>query len=158
MTAGQRYALFALRISLGWLFFYAGVTKVLNPDWSAAGYLQSAKTLTGLYHWFAQPGVLPIVNFINEWGALLIGVSLLLGIFVRLSTTAGALLMLLYYVPVLEFPYIGQNSFLIDEHIIYAAALLLLGSLSAGRVWGLETWCSHLPICSKYPRLRWWLG
>jgi thiosulfate dehydrogenase (quinone) large subunit len=158
MTTSQSRILFLLRLALGWLFFYAGITKILNPTWSAAGYLQGAKTFTGLYHWFTQPGILPVINLINEWGLLLIGISLLLGIFVRLSTVSGAVLMLLYYFPGLTFPYIGQNSFIIDEHIIYAIALLLLGSLQAGRIWGLENWCSNLPICSKYPRLRWWLG
>lgn len=150
--------IFLLRIGIGWLFFYAGITKVLNPAWSAVGYLQGAKTFTGFYEWLMQPGILPVINFINEWGLLLIGISLLLGVFVRLSTAFGAVLMLLYYFPVLTFPYIGQNSFIVDEHIIYALALLLLGALRAGRTWGLETWCSSLPICSKYPRLRWWLG
>ena len=158
MTSWQRTTLFLLRLSLGWLFLYAGISKIFNPAWSAAGYLHGAKTFTGLYEWLAQPGILPVVNVLNEWGALLLGVSLLLGIFVRLSTVLGAVLMLLYYIPILEFPYVGEHAFLVDEHIVYALALLVLGSLRAGRVWGLETWCSNLPICSRYPRLQWWLG
>lgn len=158
MTRWQRTTLFLLRLSLGWLFFYAGISKLFNPSWSAAGYLHGAKTFAGLYEWLAQPGLLPVVNLLNEWGALLLGVSLLLGVFVRISTALGAVLMLLYYVPILEFPYIGKNAFLVDEHIVYALALLVLGSLRDGRIWGLETWCSRLPICARYPRLRWWLG
>lgn len=158
MTTWQKTTLFLLRLALGWLFFYAGITKIMNPEWSAAGYLQGAQTFAGFYHWLAQPTILPIVNFLNEWGALILGLSLLLGLFVRLSTLFGALLMLLYYLPILEFPYVGHNGFIVDEHMVYALALLVLGSLHAGRVWGLEIWCSNLPLCSKYPRLRWWLG
>ncbi len=158
MTQFQKISLVSLRLSLGWLFFYAGITKVLNPEWSAAGYLQGAKTFAGLYQWFLQPTILPTINFLNEWGMLLLGMALLLGVFMRLGAIAGAVLMLLYYLPVLEFPYIGKNSFIIDEHIIYALALLLLAAFQAGRVWGLESWCSNLPICKKYPRLRNWLG
>jgi len=82
----------------------------------------------------------------------------LLGIFVRLSSKLGAILMLLYYIPILKFPYVGTHSFLVDEHIIYVFLLLLLGELKAGRYWGLEKWCSNLPICSKYPKLRELLG
>src|SRR3989344_1249606 len=126
MIISRKIVTFLLRVALGWLFFYAGITKILNPAWSAAGYLQGAKTFTGFYHWLIQPSILPVINFINEWGLLLIGISLLLGVFVRVSTSSGALLMILYYFPVLTFPYIGQNSFLVDEHIIYALALLLL--------------------------------
>lgn len=147
-----------LRIALGWLFFYSGITKVLNPDWSAAGYLQGAKTLAPVYHWLLRPDVLPTVNFLNEWGQLILGLALLLGVFVRLGGVMGAALMLLYYLPALEFPYVGKNAFIVDEHIIYALALLLLAAFRVGRIWGLENWCARLPVCAEYPRLRWWLG
>ncbi|MEK7599391.1 MAG: DoxX family protein [Patescibacteria group bacterium] len=158
MTKFQKLSLFLLRISLGWLMFYAGITKILNPEWSAAGYLKGAKTFVGFYQWLASPGILPIINFVNEWGLTILGVSLILGIGVRLSSILGAALMLLYYFPVLDFPYPNPHSYLVDEHIIYALALLLFASLRAGRIWGLENWCSNLPICSKFPRLRKWLG
>jgi thiosulfate dehydrogenase [quinone] large subunit len=154
----RRLPLFLLRITLGWLFFYSGITKVLNPAWSAAGYLQGAKTFAGFYHWLAQPGIISVINFLNEWGLLLLGIALILGIFVRLAAVLGALVMLLYYFPGLEFPYIGKTAYLVDEHIIYALALLVMAAFRAGRIWGLENWCSNLPICRKYPKLRNWLG
>ena len=147
-----------MRVSLGWMFFYAGITKVINQAWSAEGYLNGAKTFAGFYHWLASPGILPVTNFVNEWGLTLLGVSLVLGIFVRLSSTLGAFLMLLFYLPILQFPYPNAHSFIVDEHIIYIFALLSLGSIRAGRVLGLEKWCSDLPVCSKFPKLRDWLG
>lgn len=158
MTKPQKIFSVLLRISLGWLMFYAGITKMFNPAWSAEGYLKGAKTFTGFYQWLASPAVLPVTNFINEWGLTLLGISLILGVGVRLSSVLGAILMLLYYFPILSFPYPNPHSFLIDEHIIYTVALLLCAALRAGRVWGLENWCSHLPICSRFPRLRAWLG
>ena len=103
MNITQRVMLFALRLAMGWMMLYAGITKVLDPQWSAAGYLKGAKTFAGLYQWLLSPGILPAVNFINEWGLTLLGVSLILGIFVRLSSVLGAVLMLLYYFPVLIF-------------------------------------------------------
>lgn len=154
----QKISLFLLRVSMGWLFFYAGITKVLNPEWSAAGYLRGAKTFTDFYQWLLQPNILPVVNFMNEWGLTLLGISLIAGVFVRLSSFLGAFLMLLYYFPMLDFPYPNGYSFIVDEHIIYISVLLLLASFRAGRVWGLENWCSNLPICSRFPRLREWLG
>ncbi len=146
-----------LRVSIGWLMFYAGITKILDPNWSAAGYLQSAKTFTGLFQRLAQPNILPFINFINEWGLTLLGVSLILGVFVRISSILGAALMMLYYLPVLEFPYVAHG-FLVDEHIIYVAALLFFAAIHAGRYYGLENWCSNLPICHKFPKIRKWLG
>ena len=158
MTQFQKVSLFLLRITSGWMFFYAGITKVIDPTWSAAFYLQGAKTFVGFYQWLITPSMLPVVNFMNEWGLTLLGISLILGIGVRLSSVLGALLMFLYYLPILDFPYPNSHAYVVDEHIIYIAALLVLASLSAGRVFGLETWCASLPICSKYPELRNLLG
>ena len=158
MTQAQKISLFLLRVVLGWMYLYAGITKIINPNWSAAGYLRGAKTFPVFYQWLVSPSLLPITNFVNEWGLTLLGLSLILGLFVRLSSSLGAIMMLLYYLPILTFPYIKDNSYLVDQHIIYASALLVLGALRAGRIWGLEEWCANLPICSRYPKLRAWLG
>jgi thiosulfate dehydrogenase (quinone) large subunit len=136
----SKIILFALRISMGWLMLYAGLTKILNPNWSADGYMKGAKTFAGFYNLLTQPNILPVINFINEWGLTLLGISLILGVFVRFSSVLGALLMLLYYFPVLSFPKISTHGFLVDEHIIYALVLLLLASIKAGRVWGVDKW------------------
>ncbi len=158
MTYYQKLFLVLLRLSMGWLFFYAGITKILNPNWSAAGYLKGAKTFTGFYQWLASPEILPFTNFFNEWGLTLIGAALILGVFVRLSSVLGAAIMVLYYFPILVFPKVGTNSYLVDDHIIYALVLLLLAAIRAGQYFGLEKWCAGLPLCSRYPALRKLLG
>jgi|SRR3989344_4729422 len=140
MTKFQKVSILLLRLALGWLFLYAGITKIINPDWSAAGYLTGAKTFPSFFQAMLDPAILPFINFINEWGLTLLGVSLILGLFVRLSSWLGAILMLLYYFPILDFPYPNPHSYIVDEHIIYALALILLAALNAGRVWGLESW------------------
>ncbi len=158
MSNFQKLSLFLLRITTGWLLFYAGLTKLMNPTWSAASYLTTAKTFSGLYGWLASPSMLPFVDFINEWGLTLIGAALILGIFVRFSGIAGAILMLLYYFPVLEPGLVIAHGWLVDEHIIYAAGLLTLASWRAGRVWGLGNCCANLPSCANSPKLRRWLA
>lgn len=158
MTTPQKLFLFLARISMGWLMFYAGITKVLDPTWSAEGYLKGAQTFKSLYDWFLQPDKLPIINLVNEWGLTLLGISLILGIFVRLSSVLGAGLMLLYYFPILTFPYIQPHAYVVDEHIIYALVLLFFAAIRAGRIWGLEEKCSRLPLCSRFPKLRNLLG
>jgi len=147
-------SLVVLRLAMGWLMLHAGITKVLDPEWSAKGYLMGAKTFAGLYHWLASPEILPVINFVNEWALTLLGISLILGIFVRLSSILGALLMLLYYFPVLSFPYVGVHAFLVDEHIIYALVLLFFAAVGAGQQWSLANWCAKLPICQRYPKLH----
>lgn len=61
----RRISLFLLRISMGWLFFYAGITKILDPTWTSAGYLNSAKTFSEFYQFLASPGILPWVDLIT---------------------------------------------------------------------------------------------
>lgn len=158
MERFQKLSLFLLRISLGWMFLYAGITKIFDPTWTAEGYMKSAKTFSGFYLWLTQPGLMPIVNFINEWGLTLLGISLIFGVFVRLSSVLGAALMLMYYLVILQFPYPNAHAFIVDEHIIYIFILLFLASIRAGRAWGLENWCSKLFVCSKFPWLRNILG
>jgi len=157
MNKSEKFSLVAVRLTLGWMFFYAGITKVLDPNWSAAGYLNSAKAFAGFYSWLASPSILPLTNFVNEWGLTLLGVALILGIGVRLASYLGAGMMILYWLP-LGFPYPNEHAYIVDEHLIYAAALLVLAAMRAGRTFGLENWCSGLPICSRYPTLRRLLG
>ena len=152
MTNSQKFFLFLLRVSAGWMFFYAGITKVLNPQWSAEGYLKGAKAFTWLFQMLLDPSVLPIVNFMNKWGLTLLGVSLILGLFVRFSSILGVLLMALYYIP-LGFPHPNPNSYIVDQHIIYIAVLLFFAAISAGRVFGLDSKRVH-----HHSGLRRWLG
>ena len=149
MTQSQKLLLFLLRIATGWMMFYAGITKIIDLHWSAAGYLKGAKTFPVFFQWLLQPNILPTVNFINEWGLTLLGISLILGIFVRLSSILGAVLMLLYYLPILSFPYPNPHSYIVDEHIIYIFTLLFFAAIRAGRAWGLD---------QVYARLPKWLG
>ncbi|MCL5435549.1 MAG: DoxX family protein [Patescibacteria group bacterium] len=127
-----------LRVSLGWMFFYSGLIKILDKTWSSKGFLVSAKTFPGFYSWFTSPQNLPWVDFLNKWGQLLIGAALILGVFVGIAALAGAVLMALYYFPGLQFPYV-ENGVLIDLHVIYLLALLMLSRLRAGRIWGLNS-------------------
>lgn len=151
----SKIAIALLRISIGWLFFYAGITKVLNPSWSAESYLGGAKTFPELYNFLLSPSVLPIVNFLNAWGLTLIGAALVLGVFVRMAGVLGATMMILYYLPILDFPYPNTHSYIVDEHIVYAATMLTLAALDAGKSLGLGKWSSRsflsrIPIIGKW--------
>ena len=153
MTSPQKFFLFTLRAAMGWMFFYAGITKVLNPQWSAEGYLKGAKAFTWFFQMLLDPNVLPVVNFMNKWGLTLLGISLILGLFVRLSSLLGVALMALYYLAILQFPYPNEHSYIVDEHIIYIAVLLFFATIKAGRTWGADGKRTH-----HESGLRKWLG
>lgn len=157
MSRYKSVLVFLLRISMGWLLLYAGYSKVTNPEWSAAGFLKGAQTFPGLYEWFGSPAMLPITNFLNEWGQVLLGIAIILGVVMTLSSILAAIMMMLYYLPALNFPFVGEHSMIVEEHLIYAIAFLLLAALQAGQYYGLGNWWAGLAIWKQYPRLKAWL-
>ena len=42
-TTMQLFWLVALRVLIGWHFLYEGLVKVVNPNWSSAGYLMDSQ-------------------------------------------------------------------------------------------------------------------
>lgn len=140
MTKTTKLFILMLRLSVGWLLFYAGITKVLDSEWTSAGYLKGAKTFSALYQWFGSAQNIGWVDFLNEWGLTLVGIALILGLATRAAALFGILLMLLYYFPILQFPYVGEHSYIVDEHIIYSFVLLIFIVSRAGRNWGLDAY------------------
>ena len=127
-----------LRLAMGWLFFYAGYVQLMAEKWSAGGYLKGAQNFQELYLWLVRPEVLPIISQVNKWALILLGVSLIVGAFVRLSSYLGIVLMLLYYF-VLPFPAQSTHGLVVDEHIIYIGVLAVLAGLRAGRFMGMDS-------------------
>lgn len=166
MTKASKFFLVTLRVALGWLMLHSAYGLIMTPGWSAAGYLSRAKFLKGFFGALLDPSILPVVSFMNKWGFFLLGISLIFGIGVRLSSVLGAILMILYYLPILEFPYWSSGTFLalipfpsprvavVDDHLIYGIILAFFAALPAGRIWGLDTWCGNLPLCKRYPLLK----
>src|SRR4030042_5596327 len=140
------YILAILRIIIGWHFLYEGLVKLTDATWSAAGYLeQSRYILPGLFHWMAEsPGVLTVINFINIWGLILIGLGLLLGIFTRASAIAGAALLALYYLanpPFITSSYgagLEGHYLLVDKNLIEAVTLIAIAIFPTGLFIGLD--------------------
>ena len=138
MSKPRKCIIMTLRVAMGFLMFYAGVTKVIDPTWTAAGYLNNAQTFSGFYQWLASPQLLPLINQINQWGLTFIGLFLIFGFFTRTAAWAGLILMILYYFPVLNFPYAGDHSYIVDDHIIYVLVFYVLIVFRAGNRWGID--------------------
>ena len=135
MANFQKFSYFLLRIGMGILFFRAGWVKITDPSWSAAGYISGSEIFVGFYGWLATSNILPAVNFLNEWGLTLIGAALILGIFVRLSSFFGLVIMILSYLP--AYP---SDHGLVDEHIIYTLVFLVFMSYGAGKILTFNNW------------------
>ncbi|MDO8424559.1 MAG: DoxX family membrane protein [bacterium] len=138
MNNTSKISIFLLRISLGFMLVASAVSKIANQGWTAEGYIGKAKTFSGFYHWLSLPSNVGWVNFLNEWGMLLIGLGLVFGVATRLASFFGILLMALYYFPILQFPY-ADKSLIVDQHIIFMLVFFLLIGFDAGRIWGLDS-------------------
>ncbi len=95
----QKWALIILRVAIGWHFLYEGITKLLNPDWSALAYLMDSKGLfEGVFHMLAgNATALNVVDFLNVWGLILIGAGLIVGLFTRTAIISGIVLLAFYF-------------------------------------------------------------
>jgi thiosulfate dehydrogenase [quinone] large subunit len=145
-TNFQVTALVALRILIGWHFLYEGLAKILNPYWTSAGYLaESQWWFRGFFLFLAtSPGMLAVVDVLNSWGLVLIGLGLMLGCLTRSATVAGMVLLLLYYIaapPFVGYQYTlpAEGSYLIvNKVLIELVALSVLFTFPTGKLFGLD--------------------
>lgn len=136
-------ALAALRILLGaillWAFadkaFGLGFSTPAGKSWLAgssptAGYLGSLKgSLAGAFQPLAGN---PAVDAAFMLGLLLVGGALVLGVALRAAAVGGTALMLLMWLSSLPL----KTNPVLDEHVIYAAAMFALAATGAGNAWG----------------------
>ena len=147
MLSGEKTFVFLLRMLMAWTFLYAASHQgIFAPEWSVSGFLSGTKTFHDLFSVFTTPSVAPIITFLVSWGHLLIGLSLLVGLMVRVSASFGITLMLVYWMAHMDFPFIeNKNNFVVDYHIVYASVLGYLIYKHAGHVWGLDGLASNIP-------------
>ncbi len=149
------YSILVLRLVMGWTLFYAGIDKLLDPGWTAAGFLQNAipagNPFTGM--WTAMAGV-PAIDFLVMWGLTLTGFGLLVGALVRWNAFWGAVMMLFFWAASLPL----EHGIVIDDHIVYAALLFGLGAFGAGRLFGIDHYLEDTAVVQQYPWLEYLLG
>jgi thiosulfate dehydrogenase [quinone] large subunit len=160
-AVAARYLLAGLRIALGWIFLWPFLDKLFGLGRGTAsanawidggspteGFLGKAATgpFTGFYHSIAGNA---FVDALFMMALLGIGVALLLGIGMRVAAGAGAVLMVLMWTAVLP----PESNPFLDDHLIYAAILVVLALLSAGTKWGLGRSWSAVPFVRRNPWL-----
>jgi thiosulfate dehydrogenase [quinone] large subunit len=145
-SGAQLTALVVLRFVVGWHFFYEGLSKLINPYWTSAGYLESSEGfMSELFMDLASnPGTLAVVDQLNVWGLILVGLGLMLGGLTRTATVFGILMLLLYYLatppwPGLEYTIPAEGAYLIiNKVLIELCALLVTLFFPTGHIVGLD--------------------
>lgn len=153
ITAIHLSILFILRIAVGWHFLYEGIVKVLDPSWTSAGYLVEARWIfSGFFHWIvAHEYVLAVVDFINMWGLVLIGLGLFFGCFTRAASIAGIALLFLYYIAIPPIPGYFNGTHTEGNYLIVNKNLLELIALCVLTVFPAHTFLSFDRLFSQLP-------
>jgi thiosulfate dehydrogenase [quinone] large subunit len=142
----QVSALVIVRVLIGWHFLYEGWVKVFNPDWSAESFLNAAQgPLASIFYRMASnASVLEIINFCNQWGLILVGLSLIVGLLSRWACLGGMALLFMYYLcnpPLigLDASGIAEGSYLIvNKNLIELFTLLILFLFPSGHIVGMD--------------------
>ena len=151
-----------LRISLALIFLWAFFDKLLGLSFATkpenawilgksptSGFLANAVhgPFKTLYNSMAGN---PIVDWLFMLGLLLIGLSLLFGVFMNLASYSGALMMFLMWMSLLP----PENHPFIDDHIIYLFTLIALAKLRAGDIFGFGKKWKNIKFIKKYKILQ----
>lgn len=154
LTSLQKIALVLVRTLVGWHFLYEGYFKLMRPAWtrdgqllgawSSAGYLRaSVGPFSDLFHRLAGSSWLPTIDHAVEVGLVLVGLSLILGLFTQ-AGCVGALLLLatfyLSYIPTRGLQEAGNEGayLIVNKNLVEAAAVLTVFAFRTGRIAGLD--------------------
>ena len=142
----QAVALNTLRLVVGWHILYEGLIKLFNPGWSARPYLLDAGGfLAGLFSYIADsPAVMAVIDPLNIWLLIIIGLALILGVKTKYSALTGGILLFLYYL--VQPPFAGIDyqvsapgeSLIVNPLLIEVCALFVLYASPHVSMWGVE--------------------
>jgi thiosulfate dehydrogenase [quinone] large subunit len=157
----QQVGLIVLRTLVGWHFLYEGYTKAIAPawsnagvplpHWSAAGYLKAATgPLANFFHTLAGAAWLDKTDMLVVAGLVLVGLSLMLGLFTQTGCVGALLLLALFYVSALPLSGVAQPGaegayLIVNKNLVEAGAVLVILSFRTGRIAGLDLFRSRGP-------------
>ncbi len=141
----QLFFLAALRLFIGWHFLFEGLVKLLNPSWTAKGYLMSAHgPFAPLFQWMAGGSFLNFADTATAVALSTVGLTLILGIWEKAGAFIGMGMLAFFYLahpalPVAEStaPTEG-NYFIVDKNLVEMAALGVLAFFPTGHLIGLR--------------------
>lgn len=175
-TAGNkafRYVAAATRLSLGWVFLWAFLDKLLALGFSTgrdaktdvvdtfgpAAWIHEGSPTLGFLK-FGTKG--PLADFYqgfagDSWANWLfmvglagIGLALVLGIGMRIAAASGTAMLVMMWSAALP----PENNPFMDDHLVYALVLVMLALAGAGRTLGLGRWWERLAIVRRHSVLK----
>jgi thiosulfate dehydrogenase (quinone) large subunit len=154
LSSTQAIFLIVLRTLIGWHFLYEAYFKIVSPawspsggpltPWSSAGFLKGASgPLAGIFQGFVNAGRTPWIDRTVKIALLLIGLSLILGLFTKVGSWAALFFLSLFYllyVPTMGVPQPNMEGtyLIVNKTLIEAAAVAVLIAFNTGNIAGLD--------------------
>jgi thiosulfate dehydrogenase [quinone] large subunit len=171
-VTAREVAVAALRIGTGFVFLWAFLDKMFGLGYSTAvskawihggsptkGFLAgvNAGPFTSMFHHIAGQGW---ADWLFMLGLLGIGVALVLGFGVRIAAVAGVVLVAMMWAAVwplaqhaADGSLTGSSNPFVDEHVMDALALIVIGVAGAGSRLGLGALWARLPFVQRHDAL-----
>ena len=133
-----------LRILIGWHFLYEGVIKLYDPDWTSFGYLASAQgPLKQFFMAMTNDAIINWTDGLNIAALIIVGLTLIFGIFERIGAIIGIGLLAMYYLAHPPFPWLEQirtegNYWFVNKNLIEMTALMVIYQLPTSDYFGLK--------------------
>jgi thiosulfate dehydrogenase (quinone) large subunit len=155
LTGFQQFSLVTLRTAIGWQFAYEGFYKLMLPGWtrggeriaafSAEGYLRSATgPFASMFHSMAShPALTHAIDLAVPIGLLVVGLSLMLGLFTQIGCAGAMAFLLLFYLsqpPLTGMPMTGAEgeNLIVNKNLIELFAVLAVFTFRTGSIAGLD--------------------
>ena len=105
------------RLAMAWTFLYAGLRQVFfSLRVQRRAFPRAHQDVPGALRGVRHRAMGADHSFLVKWAHLLIAVSLLAGLFVRASAVFGRLLLGMYWMARMNFPYIETKQRFVIEH------------------------------------------
>ena len=173
LTTAATHVLAVLRIAFGLTFLWAFLDKLLALGYATGRDAETGVvTVLGDQAWinggsptygfltFGADGPFkefynsiagdPWTNWLFMLGLLGIGLAFTFGFTMRVASVAGFVLYVLIWTVALP----PANNPVLDEHILGALTMLLLGLMLAGDHWGVGKMWARVPLVERFPVLR----
>ncbi len=147
VTRVQIFTLTFLRVVIGWHFLYEGLAKLYSPGgWTAELFLANAVgPFSAVYKSIAtNHTILMVVDQVNIWALIIIGLGLFAGIFAKKFAILGMGLLFLYYFAYPPFSGYSVSApvegsyWIVNKNLIELAAMLVLYWFPSSDITGLD--------------------
>jgi uncharacterized membrane protein YphA (DoxX/SURF4 family) len=124
MNHSLRLSILLLRLALGLSFFYLGWTALFDPTLSEA---LGSRSLPGLSSWLAAPSpIAAIPSAVFAWALLVVGVLIVIGLFTRLASFVGIIIVLASLLPAINLTAFNAAQLVNDEVVVLFALFVLI--------------------------------